>query len=374
VPKSSQGAGSEYALGGHRRLLFSASFSALQTHIARLGRSRCGGRETCKGGMQVKKGIAIVFAILAASIASGAVQTYPSRPITITIAFPPGGPSEGVTRLLAERLSLSLGQPVVIENRPGGAGGSVGTKAVAGATPDGHTLLLSPPGALVVAPLIYKSIGYDPVKAFTPVATLMSIPQILVVHPAVPVKSMQEFVAYAKANPGKINFPSPGYGTQPHLLGEMFKMMAGVEIVHVPYKGPAQMVTDLLAGQVQMSFENIGYVLPYIESGKLKPLAMAGEVRDPALPGVPTTVESGFPNLQATFWMGIVAPTGVPPTIIRRLNTEINAIMKTKEVAAVLARLSAKPKLGPPEDFAAFMAAETQKWAAVVKAANIRAD
>lgn len=322
----------------------------------------------------MKKGLAIAFAILAASIAGVAAQTYPSRPIAIVIAFPPGGPSEGVTRLLAERLSLSLGQPVVIENRPGGAGGSVGTKAVAGATPDGHTLLLSPPGALVVAPLIYRNIGYDPVKAFTPIATLMSIPQMLVVHPAVPANSLQEFVAYAKANPRKINFPSPGYGTQPHLLGEMFKWMAGVEIVHVPYKGPAQMVTDLLAGQVQMSFENIGYVLPHIEAGKLKALAIADEVRDPKLPGVPTTAETGFPKLQATFWMGFVAPTGVPPAIISRLNTEINAIMRTKDAEAILARLSAKSKPGSPEDFAAFMAAETQKWAAVVKAANIRAD
>jgi tripartite-type tricarboxylate transporter receptor subunit TctC len=348
-------------------------FSARQTHIAQIERRRRCGRETFKGHA-VKKSIAIAFAILAASIAGAAAQTYPSRPISITIAFPPGGPSDGLTRLLAERLSLSLGQPVVIENRPGGAGGSVGTKAVAGAAPDGHTLLLSPPGALVVAPLVYRSIGYDPLKAFAPIATLMSMPQVLVVHPAVPAKSIQEFVAYAKANPGKINFPSPGYGTQPHLLGEMFKWTAGVEIIHVPYKGPAQAITDLLAGQVQMSFQNVGFVLPHIESGKLKALAIADEVRDLALPDVPTTIESGFPKLQATFWMGIVAPNGVPPEIIKRLNTEINAIMKTKEAEAMLARLSAKPKPGSPEDFAAFMAAETQKWAAVVKAADIRAD
>ena len=347
-------------------------FSARQTHIA-IERSRRCGREPFKGHA-VKKSTAIAFAILAASIAGAAAQTYPSRPISVTIAFPPGGPSDGLTRLLAERLSLSLGQPVVIENRPGGAGGSVGTKAVAGAAPDGHTLLLSPPGALVVAPLVYRSIGYDPVKAFAPIATLMSMPQVLVVHPAVPAKSMQEFVAYAKANPGKINFPSPGYGTQPHLLGEMFKWMAGVEIIHVPYKGPAQAITDLLAGQVQMSFQNVGFVLPHIEAGKLRALAIADEVRDPTLPDVPTTTESGLPKLQATFWMGIVAPNGVPPTIIRKLNAEINAIMKTKEAEAMLAKLSAKPKPGSPEDFAAFMAAETQKWAAVVKAADIRAD
>ena len=157
-------------------------------------------------------------------------QAYPTRTVNIIVAFPPGGPSEGVVRLLAEKLSLSLGRPVVIENRPGGAGGSVGTRSVVSAAPDGHTLLLSPPGPLVVAPLIYKNIGYDPIKAFTPIAALISIPQMLVVHPAVPAKSAQDLVAYAKANPGKISFPSPGYGTQPHLLGEMFKLMAGIDI------------------------------------------------------------------------------------------------------------------------------------------------
>src|SRR5262245_18937396 len=161
-------------------------------------------------------------------------QAYPTRTVNIIFAFPPGGPSEGVVRLLAEKLSLSLGRPVVIENRPGGAGGSVGTRSVASASPDGHTLLLSTHGPLVVAPLIYKNIGYDPIKEFTPIATLISIPQMLVVHPAVPVKSIHDLVAYAKANPGKISFPSPGYGTQPHLLGEMFKLMTGVDIIHIP--------------------------------------------------------------------------------------------------------------------------------------------
>jgi tripartite-type tricarboxylate transporter receptor subunit TctC len=301
-------------------------------------------------------------------------QVYPTRPINIIIAFPPGGNTEGIVRFLAERLSLSLGQPVIVENRPGGAGGSVGTKSVASAAPDGHILLLSPPGPLVVAPLIYKNLGYEPAKAFAPIGTLMSIPQMLVVNPTVPVKSMQELVAYAKANPGKLSFPSPGYGTQPHLLGEMFKLMAGVEIVHIPYKGPAPAVTDLLAGQVQMYFESVGLMIPHIEAGKLKAIAVADEARDPQLPNVPTTIESGFPKLQATFWSGILAPAGIPPIIVNRLNAEINKIMKTKEAEAILAKLSARPKVGSPEDFAAFMAAETQKWAAVVTAANIKAE
>ena len=301
-------------------------------------------------------------------------QAFPTRPINIIIPFPPGGNSEGIVRFLAERLALSLGQPVVVEHRAGGAGGSVGAKSVATAAPDGHILLLSSPGPLVVAPKVYKNLGYDPAKDFTPIATLMSISQMLVINPALPVKSIQELVAYAKANPGKLSFPSPGYGTQPHLLGEMFKLMAGVEILHVPYRGPAPAITDLLAGQVQIYFESIGLMIPHVEAGKLKALAVADEARDPQLPNVPTTIESGFPQLQATFWSGILAPAGIPPMIVNKLNTEINTIMKTKEAEAILTKLSARPKVGSPADFAGFMAAETQKWAAVVQAANIKAE
>jgi len=315
-----------------------------------------------------------VLVFLATSIGSALAQSYPTRTVNIVIAFPPGGPNEGVVRFLAEKLTLSLGQAVIIENRPGGAGGTVGTRSVASAAPDGHTLLLSPPGPLVVAPLIYKNVGYDPVKAFTPIAALFSIPQMLVVNPAVPVKSVQELVAYAKINPRKISFSSPGYGTQPHLLGEMFKLTAGIDVIHIPYKGPAAAITDLLAGQVQMYFENIGLLLPHIETGKLRALALADDARDPQLPNVPTMAESGLPQLQATYWSGIVAPAGTPASIVSRLNTEINAIMKAKEMETILAKLSARPKVGSPEDLSSFIAAETQKWTAVVNAAHIKVD
>jgi tripartite-type tricarboxylate transporter receptor subunit TctC len=322
----------------------------------------------------MKKFFSFALALLTTSIVSALAQTYPTRTITIVIAFPPGGPNEGVVRFLAEKLTSSLGQAVIIENRPGGAGGTVGTRSVANAAPDGHTLLLSPPGPLVVAPLIYKNVGYDPAKAFTPITALFSIPQMLVVNPAVPVKSVQELIAYAKTNPGKISFPSPGYGTQPHLLGEMFKLMAGINIIHIPYKGPAAAVTDLLAGQVQMYFENIGLMLPHIEVGKLRALAVADDARSLELPNVPTTVESGWPNLKARYWSAILAPAGTPTSIVNRLNTEINAIMKTKEMGAILAKLSAKLEVGSPENLSTFIAAETQKWAAVVNAANIKVD
>jgi tripartite-type tricarboxylate transporter receptor subunit TctC len=331
-----------------------------------------GRREPWSGYM--KKFFSFALALLTTSIVSALAQSYPTRTITIVIAFPPGGPNEGVVRFLAEKLTPSLGQAVIIENRPGGAGGTVGTRSVANAAPDGHTLLLSPPGPLVVAPLIYKNVGYDPAKAFTPITAVFSIPQMLVVNPAVPVKSVQELIAYAKTNPGKISFPSPGYGTQPHLLGEMFKLMAGIDIIHIPYKGPAAAITDLLAGQVQMYFENIGLLLPHIEAGKLRALAVADEARSLQLPNVPTTVESGWPKLKATYWSAMLAPAGTPTSTVNRLNTEINAIMRTKEMDAILAKLSAKPEVGSPKDLSTFIAAETQKWAAVVNAANIKVD
>jgi tripartite-type tricarboxylate transporter receptor subunit TctC len=316
--------------------------------------------------------LAIAFAVAAA--ASAIAQSYPTRPITIIVPFPPGGNSDLVIRHLANQLSLSFSQPVIVENRAGGAGGTVGTKAFANATPDGHTLLFIPPAPLVTAPLIYKNVGYDPVRSFAPVATVFSIPQMLVINPALPLKSMEQLVSHAKGNPGKISYASPGYGTQPHLLGEMFRLMTGINIVHVPYKGPAQAVTDLLTGQVQMYFDTIALFLPHIETGKLTALAVADEARSPQLPAVPTTTESGFPTLQSTFWAGIVAPVGTPASIVGKLNGTINEILKSPELEANLAKINAKPKIGSPEDFALFMAAETQKWTKVISSAGIKAD
>jgi len=316
----------------------------------------------------------VAFGCAMPAVNAASAQSYPTRPITIVIPFPAGGNNDVVARFLADRLSASFRQPIVIENRPGGAGGTVGTAAVASAAPDGHTLLLSSPGPLVVAPAIYKRLGYDPAKNFVPIATTFSIPQMLVVNPELPVKSIQEFVAYAKANPGKINFASPGYGTQPHLLGEMFRLMAGINIVHIPYKGPALAVTDLLAGQVQMYFETIGVLLPHIQAGKLRALAMADDVRHPQLAEVPTTAENGFPKLQATYWSGILAPAGTPTSIVEKLNAAINDNLKSPELQASLAKLGATAKIGSPQDFAAFMAAERQKWSEVANAANIKAE
>jgi tripartite-type tricarboxylate transporter receptor subunit TctC len=316
----------------------------------------------------------VAAAVLAPPGLSVAAQPYPTRLIKLVVPSPAGGPHDVIVRTLAERMSASLGQPVIVENLPGGAGGSVGTKSVTAAAPDGYTLLIAAPNALVVAPAIYKNLGYDPARDLTPIATLFSSPQMLVADRALPVTSMKELVAYAKASPGKINFASPGYGTQPHLLGEMLKQMASVDIVHVPYRGATAPISDLLAGQVQMLFETIPLLLAHIEGGKLRALAVADETRSPRLPAVPTTIESGFPKLQATLWLGALAPAGTPLAIVNRLNATINDILKSAELQASLANLSATPKIGSPHDFAAFMAAETKKWAAAIKAANISID
>lgn len=301
-------------------------------------------------------------------------QTYPTRLVKLVVPSPPGGTSEIVIRAIAERLSAAFGQPVIIENRPGGAGGAVGAKSVAAAEPDGYTLLVTSPGPMVVAPAIYRNIGYDPLKDFVPVAGLLSSPQMLAVHPSVPANSLQEFVSHAKANPGKLNFSSPGYGTQPHLLGEMFRLAAGINIVHVPYRGAAAAITDLLAGQVQMEFENIPLLLPHVTAGKLKALALADAKRLAQLPDVPTTIEAGLPKLQATFWSAIVAPAGTPAAIVNKLNAAINEVLRSKQVEASLSRVSATAKIGTPQDLAQFIAAENKKWTEVAVAANIRAD
>jgi tripartite-type tricarboxylate transporter receptor subunit TctC len=305
---------------------------------------------------------------------SAAAETYPSRPVKFVIPFGPGGPTEFIIRLTADRLTAMLGQPFVIENRPGGAGGTVGAKSVAVAEPDGYTLLFSSPGPLVTAAAVYRNLDYDPVKSFAPIAMLIYAPQMLVVHPSVPAKTFAEFVAYAKANPGKITFGSSGYGTQPHILGEMLKHAAGIELVHIPYRGAGQSVTDLLAGQVQMIFETTAILLPHVEGGRLRALAVATEARSPLLPEVPTTAESGYPKILASFWSGLLAPAGTLAPIVDKLNATVNEILKSKEAQDGLARLGAEAKIGAPKDFAAFIATETPRWAAIASETGIKVD
>lgn len=301
-------------------------------------------------------------------------QPYPNKLIRIVAPFPPGGPTDGAARLMADRLSALLGQTIVVENRGGGAGGTVGVKSVASAEPDGYTILFTPPGPLVTAPAIYRHVGYDPAKAFAPVATIFSSPHILVVNPNVPAKSMQELVAYAKAHPGKVSFASPGFSTQPHLLGEMLKLNTGIDMVHVPYKGSAPALADLMAGEVQVYFDTVSFLLPHVASGKVRVLAVADESRLAQLPDTPTTIEAGFPKMQASYWVGVLAPAGTPPAIIERLNVAINEVVRSKAMEDTLAKLVARPRAGTPEQFATFIAAESKKWVETINAANIRAD
>jgi len=310
------------------------------------------------------------------AIAAGpaAAQAYPNRPVKIVIPFAPGGPTEFILRLVADRLTATLGQPFIIENRPGGAGGTIGAKSVAIAEPDGYTLLFSSPGPLVTAAAVYKNLDYDPIKSFMPIAMVIYAPQMLVVHPSLPANSMKDLVAYAKANPGKISFASSGFGTQPHMLGEMLKLMADINIMHVPYRGAGQSVTDTIAGQVQMIFETTAILLPHVEGGRLRALAVATEARSPLLPGVPTTAESGYPKLNASFWSGVLAPAGTPPAIVEKLNVAVNEILKSKEAQDGLKRLGAEARIGPPQDFAAFIGKEAPRWAAIANETGIKVD
>ena len=301
------------------------------------------------------------------------VSDYPNRPIKVVIPFPPGGPTDGMARIISERLNAVLGQPIVVENR-GGAGGGVGGKFVAEADPDGYTLLLTPGGALTTGPALHKDIGYDPEKAFAPVSQLSETPLIVSVNPALPIKSLADVIAYATANPGKLNWGSQGIGTAPSLLCELFKLETGVNIVQVPYRGTGPMLVAALAGEVQMIADPSTTSLPNIKAGKLRPIAIAGSTRDPELPDVPTVIEEGFPKMQAPFWLGVVAPAGTPPAIINKLNTAFRDAMDDPVTVKHLQELDTYVKTGSPENFRKMLTSELTLWSGVVKAAHIQAE
>ncbi len=301
-------------------------------------------------------------------------QGYPNRPIKIVVPFPAGGPTDGIARIISDRLGAVLGQSIVIENRGGGAGGSIGAKFVATSDPDGYTILLTPGGSLTTGPAVHPNIGYDAAKAFVPVGQVIETPLIISAHRDLPVKSLADVVAYAKANPGKISWGSQGFGVAPHLLLELFKLEAGVNIVHVPYRGTAPMLAAIVAGEVQMVADPMTTSLPHIQSGVLRALAVAGTERTPKLPDVPTTVEAGFPRLNSPFWLGVVAPAGTPPEIVNKLNAAFRESMEPAETRARFAALGADIKIGTPAQFGKMLADELAQWTAVVKAANIKVE
>jgi tripartite-type tricarboxylate transporter receptor subunit TctC len=296
---------------------------------------------------------------------------YPSHPIRLIVPFPPGGPVDVMARFVVQRLGATLGQ-VIIDNRPG-AGGTIGSKAAALAEPDGYTLLFGSSTTLAASPSLYRNIGYDPVKSFVPVGMISSVPFVLAVAPHVRANTLAELVAYAKANPGKLNFGAPT-GTLPHLTGEMFKLRAGIDMVHIPYKGAASAITDVLSGEMDMTFEPISVMVAHVRDGKVRPLAVTSTERSPELPDVPTMIESGYPGFVSMSWTGIVAPAGTSPEVVAKLNRTIIETFRAKDAQEGLARMGAEPKFGTPESFGAMIAAEIPKWAEAVRAAGVRLD
>ncbi len=304
------------------------------------------------------------------SVAPGRAQEYPDRSIKLIVPFPPGGPIDTMARVVAQPLGARLKQSIVVENRPG-AGGTLAARAVATAEPDGYTLLFGSSGTLAVAPALYRNLDYDPIKSFAPVASVSYLPDLMVVRPDLPARTVQEFVAYAKAHPGQLNYGA-SLATPPHLLSTLFKTEAGIDVVYIPYKGSAPSVADLLGGRTQWTIDGMTILYPLAKQGRLRPLAVASANRWPELPDVPTLVESGYPDFTLDAWTGVVAPAGTPPAIISKLNAAITADVQSAEFKAGLIKLGALPKPGSPQDFAAFIAEQLPRWAALVKLAGAK--
>jgi tripartite-type tricarboxylate transporter receptor subunit TctC len=317
--------------------------------------------------------VAALAACLAASAGALAQASYPDRTVRIIVPFPPGGPADALARIVGERLATSFGKPFVVENRAG-AGGNIGMEQGARAAPDGYTLILAPVGNLTVAPALYSKLPYDPARDFAPITVLASVPNVLIVNPSVPVKTVAELVALAKAKPASLNYASPGNGSIPHLAGEWFKRLAGVDIVHVPFNGVAPASTAVLSGEVQMFFAQSSAALPQWRAGKVVALGVATPKRIAAAPDLPTIAEQGFPGFDATSWYALVAPAGTPPAVIERLHAEIVRVLAEPDVREKIAGLGAEPVGNSPEEFAAMQRAEAARWTRVVKEANIHAD
>lgn len=315
----------------------------------------------------------VVVAVLGLDAGAALAQGYPTKPIRMIASFPPGSASEILGRVVGQKLTEAWGQPVVVETRPG-AGGTIAADAVAKAAPDGYTLLMGSSSELTAAPNLYSKLGYDPVKHFVPVIQVAVVPNLLVVHPSVPATTVKELIAVAKAKPGQLNYASSGNGSTTHLAAEMLKMLAGIDMVHIAYKGSPPALTDTLAGQTSVMFGPIVTALPHAKAGKLRALAVSSPKRSSAAPEVPTMMESGFPDFEASIYFGIVAPAGTPREIITRLNAEIGKGLQNPEVRQTLLKLGAEPLGGTPEAFAAHIRAELAKWGKVVKISGARID
>jgi tripartite-type tricarboxylate transporter receptor subunit TctC len=310
----------------------------------------------------------------AAVVATGVgAQTYPAKPITLVNAFPPGGSTDIIARQLAAKLSQRLAQQVVVDNRAG-ASGTIGAASVARAEPDGYTMLFGVAANLAVAPAVLKSLPYDPVKSFASVVEIARGPYVLTVNPSVPAKDVAEFVAYAKQNPGKLNYGSPGQGSVHHLVNEMLKQATGIDLVHVPYKGGAPMYTAVVAGEVQVLIDGMPGPLAHIRSGKIRALGVTGDRRLAVLPDVKSFAEQGVKGVDAQFWWGIVVPAGTPQPVIARLNAEITQALADPEIKATFQNQNIEPSPGTSEAFGAWIAAERVRWVEVVAKAGIKVE
>jgi tripartite-type tricarboxylate transporter receptor subunit TctC len=311
----------------------------------------------------------MLAAAMTLAAAPGFADSYPSHVIKIIVPFGPGGQPDVIARVFAQHLAAAVG-PTVIDNRPG-ANTTIGSKAAATSDPDGYTLFFGSSTSLAIAPALMANAGYDPVKSFTPIAGVSSSPMYLTVGPSVKAKSVAEFVAFAKANPGKLNFAAPT-GGPPHLAGEIFKRSTGIEITPIHYRSMNQAIIDTIAGQMDIIFDSPAPLAPLIREGKIRALVSLGNRRLPELPDVPTMAESGYPGLQVVTWNGLVAPTGTPDEIVGKLNAAINEALKKPEVRETLTKFGSEPLGGTPQEFAAFVAAESKKWSEIIRLSGVK--
>jgi tripartite-type tricarboxylate transporter receptor subunit TctC len=304
------------------------------------------------------------------AVGNASAQSYPEKTIRIISPFPPGGANDIIARLIAQKLEARLGRTVVVENKPGAAGG-IGASFVAAASPDGYTLLMGTLATHGINPSVYKSLPYDAVRDFAPVALVASIPIVIVANPSLPADDVQGLIRLAKQNPGKLNFASSGLGSVNHLAGELFKSMTGTEIEHIPYKGSSPALTDLLGGQVKIMFDLLPSSLPHIKGGKLKAIAVTTPKRSSLLPNVPTLAESGLSGYSVTSWFGILAPAGTPKTVITTLNSEISAILRAPDVRDQMSAQGAEPYSSTPDEFAQVIKTDIETWAPLVKSLGL---
>ncbi|WP_374304596.1 Bug family tripartite tricarboxylate transporter substrate binding protein [Ferrovibrio sp.] len=316
---------------------------------------------------------AATFLVLCTTAPAALAQAYPTKPVRVVVPFPAGGTTDILARHVSQKLTERLGQQFVVDNKAG-AGGNIGTEAVAKSDPDGYTIMMGTIGTHSINISLYSKLSYDPVKDFAPISLVAMVANVLVVHPSVPAKNVQEFIALAKSQPGKLNFGTPGNGTSGHLSAELFKSMTGTDMIHVPYRGSGPMLTDLLGGNVQFTFDNLPSALPHIRSGALRALGVTTPKRWPSTPDIPTIAEQGLPDYSATAWFAMYAPAKTPPAIVNKLSDEIDTILKTPEMKAQFEQQGADPVGGKPQVLADLMKTEIEKWAKAVKASGARID